>query len=876
MPSKPSCYQTLLMLLALGVGMFQCSAAFAASIASGLEECRKDFLDAPSQYDSARCFFSRSSGHEDAAIALVEGLMRDFPDALYLRIVRAHFMWASDLARAQSIYRQAASEFQRQGDDAGECVARANLAATYSRTRDAQSLKAQVRLLDAIATRSKDLQARALAVVTIAMMQAFQHWSVGEKYQRLAEFSTHEILSLPYSVQRLLLIARGNTAITHLDFPSARADAELLRKRANEEQDFATVAEADYLMVRFWAGQERDQKDLGREKSFEKAMLRALASARLAGREGLEAITLGTFATFLAGQGKRQEEGLRAADKCLSLTEAKDPRNHGFCLVAKSRLLRNADPELAWKLAQDAVRVQDASLVGLSRVVARRNLMQRAWGLLDTQEALRLSNEALDEIESLRLDQRGQVSRRQIFSVWADDYLWLSNRILSERGEDELKRISLAFEIAERAKARTLVDILDEGQGQDERAASARDDGFVTLQDIQGTLSDQEAMLSFQTGPGVSSDGEDYGKTWAIIITRSKVRAVRIPVSRVQFEHYLGSLQGSILWNPVAARSIKARLRAMLIEPVEHELPRDVESLVIIPSGPLAAVPWTSLVPEYQVSTSPSARVWSELYAHPTVAKTAHGIVFFDPKYQISPKAAVDGEMVSRSNRVTSTKSQGLARLHHSRGEAESVAQHLSGDLEFFHREAASASRLMKSWNDEYNFLHLSAHSAKTGELAILLAAEQRTQSVSELRSEQIDRLKIREALVVLAGCGTASGVVVPGEGVLSLARAFQNAGARAVVASLWPVDDRKTARFFSEFYRSLGRGQTVSASLRDAQALLRKAGGSYKDYGGFVVIGDGRFTFLPRKKGSWARSLLWLGLAGMFAIGLIRSRWRL
>lgn len=852
--------------------MFHINFAFAESSDSGLEECRRGFLQEPDRYDRARCFFSRSAGQEDAAIELIEALMREYPGALYLRVVRAHFLWSSDMARAQSIYREAANEFQRLGDDAGECVARANLVATYSHVRDAESLKAQLRLLETIVTGSDDFQARALAVVTIATMRAFQYWSVGEKYQRLAGFSTREITNLPYSVQRLLLIARGNTEITHLNFPGAKADAELLRTLALQEQDLATVAEADYLMVRFWAGQERDQSDRKRDEAFEQAMQRALASARVAGRDGLEAITLGTLATFLAGQANRSEEGLRAVDRCLSLTKTNDPRNHGFCLVAKSRLLRNSDPGRAWKFARSAVQIQEESLVGLSRVVARRNLMQRAWDVLEPDKALLLSYQALDEIEALRLDQRDQVSRRKIFSVWADDYLWLGNRILNEPGDDTLRRISLAFEIAERGKARTLVDILDGRQGHQAKPSNARNVEFTTLVDVQEKLSDQEAMISFQTGPGISDDAEDYGKTWATVITNSMVKAVRIPVSRVEFEHYLESLHGAILSNPVAVRSITDRLRSMLIEPVEKELPGTVKSLVIIPSGPLAGIPWTSLAPEYEVSTSPSARVWSKLYAHPTVVRNPHGIVLFDPKYRGFLAPEVHDQKVSRSNEFPRTKRQGLARLHHSRTEAESVAQYLSGDLEFFEGEAASASRLMEAWDDEYNFLHLSAHSAKSGELAILLAGEQPSRSVSELRSDQIDRLKIREALVVLAGCGTAAGSVVPGEGLLSLARSFQNAGARAVVASLWSVDDQKTARFFSEFYRGLGRGQTVRASLREAQEALRQAGGSYKDYGGFVVIGDGRFTFIPTAKRSWTRGLFWIGLVGLFAFGLFRS----
>ena len=56
--------------------------------------------------------------------------------------------------------------------------------------------------------------------------------------------------------------------------------------------------------------------------------------------------------------------------------------------------------------------------------------------------------------------------------------------------------------------------------------------------------------------------------------------------------------------------------------------------------------------------------------------------------------------------------------------------------------------------------------------------------------------------LVVLSACRTALGREIRGEGLIGLTRGFFSAGARQVLVSLWPVEDRATAELMRRFYR--------------------------------------------------------------------------
>lgn len=134
------------------------------------------------------------------------------------------------------------------------------------------------------------------------------------------------------------------------------------------------------------------------------------------------------------------------------------------------------------------------------------------------------------------------------------------------------------------------------------------------------------------------------------------------------------------------------------------------------------------------------------------------------------------------------------------------------------------------------------------------------------LSALEISGLDLRHVkLATLSACETGLGEVAGGEGVLGLQRAFQIAGCRNVICSLWKVDDKATAALMNLFYHKLWvEGKTPHEALRQSQlGLLRHpeqigslAQTRGPDFGKVVKLVDGGRTTST----STAEPRMWAG----------------
>ena len=141
--------------------------------------------------------------------------------------------------------------------------------------------------------------------------------------------------------------------------------------------------------------------------------------------------------------------------------------------------------------------------------------------------------------------------------------------------------------------------------------------------------------------------------------------------------------------------------------------------------------------------------------------------------------------------------------------------------------------------------VHIAAHGRKeTGEIALAPNPGWESKTPIEedyiLTMSDIQAVRLRAKLVVIS-CSHSGQGEVSSEGVVGMARAFLFAGARSVLASVWPLDDEATMEFMISFYKHLRGGETASTAFQKVMKCLRDSDkfSAPKYWAPFVLIGN-------------------------------------
>jgi CHAT domain-containing protein/tetratricopeptide (TPR) repeat protein len=434
-----------------------------------------------------------------------------------------------------------------------------------------------------------------------------------------------------------------------------------------------------------------------------------------------------------------------------------------------------------------------------------------------------------------------------------------------------------AFEVAERARARMLLELMAEREAVDrgdpgallkqrlrrthqqlsgagdsaraaleaeiaavtdslarmEQAELARDPRVAARYPRPASLERIRAALLPDRGAALFSvfwgDSAVYG-WW---VTRDSVAARRLGradslAPALDFLHQSVARAGTgRLWEAAALRVWQA-----LLAPFGVAVPARLYAVV---DGPLARVPLEVLLPApgaaplgavREVVYGPSASVLAALAGAPRRGAWERGMLAVGNPGGTPPAVGL-------------TRDEPALDLPHAEREARAIQRlYARAGADLLVGRRATVSRWLDLRPARYRYLHFAAHARADDRepdgSRLFLAG-------GSLDLPAIRALDLSADLVTLSACETALGRQVRGEGVMGLAHAFLAAGARSTVVTLWPVGDRAAAAFMTEFHRAVQAGRAPAAALRDLRARWAAGGGEVAHpaaWAAFVLLG--------------------------------------
>ncbi|HEU4328243.1 MAG TPA: CHAT domain-containing tetratricopeptide repeat protein [Roseiflexaceae bacterium] len=446
----------------------------------------------------------------------------------------------------------------------------------------------------------------------------------------------------------------------------------------------------------------------------------------------------------------------------------------------------------------------------------------------DVEAAMQSHTKAADEVEERRSPLRDEGLLIELMGRWQQIFEAAMSLCL-ERGD-----AAGAFDYAERARARAFADMLARNRTDLPGGQIAP----VTLAEAQTALAPGDLLLVyFATGlRGPETELLDKmpaqaaamrgcltppARLIALAVTHDRIAYADCPPNpnNLQATSSLGA-DGRRFLKPRALRS----LDDMLLAPFAGAL-ASAKRVIIVPHGPLHQVPFAALTDgagstllerAARVQFIPSAtallRVLHTRRGEPQLPCLALG---YD-----SPELG----------------------LQHCVAEAQDVARILGGVA----IDGARIAAALPEQASECRVLHLACHGEF--DLDKPLCSWLEIAPNTPLRAEAVlADYRLQADLVTLSACRSGFSKVLRGDEPMGLARAFLIAGARAVLVTLWPVDDQAARLLMGHFYQRMAQGQDAAAALRSAQCYLRGYSGSAETpppyaspehWAGYVLIG--------------------------------------
>ena len=180
---------------------------------------------------------------------------------------------------------------------------------------------------------------------------------------------------------------------------------------------------------------------------------------------------------------------------------------------------------------------------------------------------------------------------------------------------------------------------------------------------------------------------------------------------------------------------------------------------------------------------------------------------------------------------------------------------------ESFLNEKAS-KQIFTEQAKEHKIIHIGTHAESNNispELSRLIFAKNINDSIAtednSLYTYEIYNQNLSSNLAILTACETGKPSHQSGEGMISLAHAFNYAGSESMLTSLWKIDEQSSAQIIESFYHYLKEGLPKDQALQKAKLdYIATAQGRTRApqyWAGLVLIGDTAPIDLSRSSGS-------------------------
>ncbi|WP_235296964.1 CHAT domain-containing protein [Portibacter marinus] len=203
--------------------------------------------------------------------------------------------------------------------------------------------------------------------------------------------------------------------------------------------------------------------------------------------------------------------------------------------------------------------------------------------------------------------------------------------------------------------------------------------------------------------------------------------------------------------------------------------------------------------------------------------------------------------------------------------EVEEVASLFGGKV---YKNEDASERIFVSQAPHFSLIHLATHAMvdPVNELnSALFLQPENEEETGKLEMDEIMDMDLNADMIILSACETGAGALQSGEGVMSLARAFQYAGAKSVLMSLWRANDQSAHPIILEFMKNYKKGMTKDVALQQSKIkFLENADPLLKDkfyWAGFMISGDVGSMSLGRTHIWW-----WIGASLILLLMILVS----